>query len=251
MVSGIPAELLRFYKSRKNVVTFPYKKIVINDGFSQFQVGAASLAHDLIMNSNQGGIILFLGPMRSGKSAALYQLHRLLCRRGRKSHAFFHINDLGRTGGRKVIMTRGNGHVVPATPYRSFFDLVAGLGQAKPGEIILGDEIQFAEGISLTRLKKLRGRAKRQKSWVVFGGLDFDFRRETWISTKVGVEVADRVVLLPAQCGVENCRSLAFLSQRTVNGKPAFYTDPVVVVGAEDKYYPACTQHHRIRYRRV
>jgi thymidine kinase len=251
IVSGIPKELKRFYRSRKNVVSFPYRKIVLHKGFSQFQVAAAQLAYTLITKSTQGGIILFFGPMRSGKSAALYKLSQLLCQSGQRSQAFFHVNDFARTGGRNVIMTRGNGHIVPAKPYRSILDLLAAIRQSKPGETILSDEIQFAEGISLRLLKQFRHRAKKQKFWMVFGGLDFNFRRETWKSTEIGVEVADRVVLLPAQCEIKNCRSLAYLSQRTIDGQPAFYTDPEVLVGAEDKYYPSCVHHHTIRYHSV
>ncbi|EKD62817.1 MAG: Thymidine kinase, partial [uncultured bacterium] len=78
-------------------------------------------------------------------------------------------------------------------------------------------------------------------------GLDFDFRRQAWPSALATVKVADHVVLLTARCEADSCSAPAFLTRRLVNGQPAAYEDPVVVVGAEETYQPVCRHHHRVR----
>jgi thymidine kinase len=45
-------------------------------------------------------------------------------------------------------------------------------------------------------------------------------------------------------CGEEASRT-----QRLVNGEPAFYDDPIVMVGAAEAYEARCRDHHVIRRR--
>jgi len=46
-------------------------------------------------------------------------------------------------------------------------------------------------------------------------------------------------------CGEAACRT-----QRLVDGKPAYYEDPVVIVGAAEMYEARCRQHHEIPHRK-
>jgi thymidine kinase len=49
---------------------------------------------------------------------------------------------------------------------------------------------------------------------------------------------------LQAICMV--CGQPASRTQRLVNGKPAKYNDPIVIVGAEEMYEARCRQHHEV-----
>ncbi|NMV81980.1 MAG: thymidine kinase, partial [Erysipelotrichia bacterium] len=42
------------------------------------------------------------------------------------------------------------------------------------------------------------------------------------------------------------CGSPATKTQRIVNGKPAHYLDPIVVVGASEAYEPRCRHCHEV-----
>ncbi len=54
--------------------------------------------------------------------------------------------------------------------------------------------------------------------------------------------VAETVDKLQAICMV--CGAPASRTQRLVNGSPAKYTDPVILVGAQDVYEARCRLHH-------
>ena len=55
---------------------------------------------------------------------------------------------------------------------------------------------------------------------------------------------AERVDKLHAICMV--CGEAASRTQRLVNGAPARYHDPVVIVGAAELYEARCRQHHEV-----
>ncbi len=55
---------------------------------------------------------------------------------------------------------------------------------------------------------------------------------------------AERVDKLHAICMV--CQDLASRTQRLVDGKPAHYNDPVVIVGASELYEARCRLHHEV-----
>ena len=56
--------------------------------------------------------------------------------------------------------------------------------------------------------------------------------------------IAEKVDKLQAICMV--CGEPASRTQRIVNGKPARYHDPVVIVGASEMYEARCRKHHEV-----
>ncbi len=54
--------------------------------------------------------------------------------------------------------------------------------------------------------------------------------------------LAEEVTKLTAVCMV--CGRPATRTQRIVNGRPARYDDPVVMVGAAESYEARCREHH-------
>lgn len=102
------------------------------------------------------------------------------------------------------------------------------------------DEAQFMSGEIMIVVDDLVERGIR----VIVAGLDMDFRGEPFGMMPFLMAKAERVEKLCAICMV--CGESASRTQRLVNGKPARYDDPVVIVGASELYEARCRQHHKV-----
>jgi thymidine kinase len=102
------------------------------------------------------------------------------------------------------------------------------------------DEAQFFDAEVVTVAKELAARGVR----VLVAGLDTDFRGEPFGSMPVLMSEAEDVTKLHAICMV--CGDDASRTQRLVNGSPAHYDDPVVIVGASELYEARCRLHHEV-----
>jgi thymidine kinase len=102
------------------------------------------------------------------------------------------------------------------------------------------DEAQFFDNgiLDVTSLMAERGIR------VLVAGLDQDFRGEPFGPMPMLMAMAERVDKLQAICMV--CGDMASRTQRLVNGKPARYDDPVVIVGASELYEARCRKHHEV-----
>jgi len=120
----------------------------------------------------------------------------------------------------------------------------------KPAEILVKvekdttvvgiDEAQFMDAEIVTVAQSLAEHGVR----VLIAGLDMDFRGEPFGPMPVLMSMAERVDKLHAICMV--CGDEASRTQRLVNGKPARYDDPVVIVGASELYEARCRVHHEV-----
>ncbi len=81
---------------------------------------------------------------------------------------------------------------------------------------------------------------------VIIAGLDLDFRGEPFGSMPLLMAMAEKVDKLQAICMV--CGEPACRTQRFVNGKPAKFNDPVVIVGASEMYEARCRKHHIVGF---
>ena len=75
-------------------------------------------------------------------------------------------------------------------------------------------------------------------------GLDTDFRGEPFGCMPYFMALAEKVDKLQAICMV--CGEPASRTQRLVNGKPAHYDDPIIIVGAAEMYEARCRLHHEV-----
>jgi len=78
---------------------------------------------------------------------------------------------------------------------------------------------------------------------VIISGLDLDFRGEPFGPMPNLLAMADKVVKKQAYCDYPGCGNLANRTQRIVNGKPAKYSDPLILVG-DQEYEVRCLKHH-------
>jgi thymidine kinase len=79
---------------------------------------------------------------------------------------------------------------------------------------------------------------------VIIAGLDTDFRGEPFGPMPLLMAQAERVDKLQAICVV--CGAPASRSQRLINGRPAFYDDPIIMVGADEVYEARCRHCHQV-----
>jgi thymidine kinase len=102
------------------------------------------------------------------------------------------------------------------------------------------DEAQFFDPGIVIIAQELASRGVR----VLVAGLDQDFRGEPFGAMPILMAAAEDVTKLHAICMV--CGGNASRTQRLVNGKPARYDEPVVIVGASEMYEARCRQHHEV-----
>jgi len=102
------------------------------------------------------------------------------------------------------------------------------------------DEAQFFDAGIVDVAVDLARRGVR----VLVAGLDMDFRGEPFGCMPEFLAIAERVEKLQAICMV--CGEAASRTQRLVNGKPARYSDPIVIVGASEMYEARCREHHEV-----
>ncbi|MEW6579023.1 MAG: thymidine kinase [Chloroflexota bacterium] len=122
---------------------------------------------------------------------------------------------------------------IPVAEARAILDLL------QPSTTVVAiDEAQFFDAAIVTVVDQLAARGIR----VILAGLDTDFRGEPFGAMPDLLCRADDVIKLHAICMV--CGEEATRTQRLVNGQPANYHDPVIMVGASEAYEARCREHH-------
>ena len=115
------------------------------------------------------------------------------------------------------------------------------LEQLNPETTVVGiDEAQFFDPDIIEVVQQLVNDNKR----VIVAGLDTDFRGEPFGVMPILMALAETVDKLQAICMV--CGEPASRTQRLVNGEPAYYDDPIIIVGASEMYEARCRLHHII-----
>lgn len=107
-------------------------------------------------------------------------------------------------------------------------------------DVVAIDEVQFFDEHVVHVVQQLADEGYR----VIVAGLDQDFRGEPFGPVPTLMSIAESVTKLQAVCTV--CGSPASRTQRLINGRPASYYDPVILIGASESYEPRCRHHHEV-----
>ena len=107
-------------------------------------------------------------------------------------------------------------------------------------EVVAIDEVQFFDWTIAELCEHLAERGLR----VILAGLDMDFRGEPFGPMPLIMAQAEAVDKLQAICMV--CGAPASRTQRLIDGRPANYDDPVIMVGASEVYEARCRRHHEV-----
>src|SRR5512143_3666210 len=187
------------------------------------------------MEHRSGSVEVITGSMFCGKTDELIRRLRRATIARQKVQVFKPAIDF-RYAVRKV--TSHAGSDFEAIPIEQAGELLAHLD--KDTTVVAIDEAQFFDNQIIDLVQMLADKGLR----VIVAGLDTDFRGEPFGPMPVLMAVAERVDKLHAICMV--CGESATRTQRLVNGQPARYNDPVVIVGAAEMYEARCREHHQV-----
>lgn len=111
-------------------------------------------------------------------------------------------------------------------------------------DMVAIEEIQFFDQEIVSVVEFLL----EQDIRVIFAGLSLDFRGEPFGSMPQLLALCDEIDRPSAICkykeGGKTCGKDATRTQRFINGQPANYHDPIVLIGAEQEYQARCPSHH-------
>ncbi len=189
------------------------------------------------MTLHHGGRIeVICGSMFCGKTEELIRRIRRAAIAKQNIQVFKHMLDDRYEGMQKV--SSHNGQHLEAYPVSQASEIITFI---KPDTTVVAvDEAQFFDTEIIEVVNQLAERDIR----VIVAGLDMDFRGEPFGSMPALMCMAEEVTKLQAICVV--CGESACRTQRLVNGRPARYDDPVILVGARETYEARCRKHHVI-----
>lgn len=183
----------------------------------------------------RGRIELICGSMFSGKTEEMIRRLRRAVIARQQVQAFKPAVD-SRYNLEKV--TSHNGLYFEAQPVEcadGIFDML------DPETDVVGiDEVQFFDEGIIEVCEKLAEDGKR----VICAGLDLDFRGLPFGPMPALLARAEDVHKLHAICVV--CGEEASRTQRLIEGRPAAFDDPIVLVGAAEVYEARCRQCHQV-----
>lgn len=187
------------------------------------------------MSPKSGSIEIICGSMFSGKTEEMIRRLRRAVIAKQKVQVFKPVID-NRYNVEKV--TSHAGIDFEALPIKNSSEIP---GLLKPETTVVAiDEAQFFDDGIIKTIDQLADNNIR----VIVTGLDMDFRGEPFGCIPVLLSKSDKADKLQAICMV--CGEPAGRTQRLVDGKPAHYHDPIVIVGAAEMYEARCREHHEV-----
>lgn len=183
-----------------------------------------------MQHASHGQLEVICGPMFSGKSEEL--IRRLRRAKIAQQAVITFKPQIDNRYGLEYVVSH-NGSKVDAKPLENVFDIIE-IVKSNDATVVGIDEAQFFAPELISVVCTLIHDKKR----VIVAGLDLDFRGAPFGCMPALLAIADKVTKLHAIC--TECGHDAHFSQRLVNGNPAKYDDPVVMIGAQEAYQARC-----------
>ena len=194
---------------------------------------------DLYPAGGGGWIEVVCGVMFSGKSEELIRrVRRALIAKRRVQVFKSHLDE--RYAGLYHVSSH-DGRSVQAIPV----DSPEQIGRALLGntQVVAIDEAQFMP-IGIVELATTLAASGRR---VILAGTDTDFRGEPFGPMPQLLAVAEQVDKLHAICVL--CGNPASRNQRLIDGRPARYDSPTIMVGGDESYEARCRSCHSVPHR--
>lgn len=187
-----------------------------------------------IFQAAGGWIEVIAGVMFSGKSEELQRrVRRALIARKRVQVFKSHLD--ARYGGIHRISSH-DGRMLDAIPVDSTRQVSLRLDPQ--AQVVAVDEAQFLDDGIVELATSLAERGRR----VILAGTDTDFRGEPFGPMPTLLSVAEVVDKLHAICVL--CGNPASRNQRLIDGAPAPYDSPTIMVGGSEAYEARCRSCH-------
>ena len=184
-----------------------------------------------------GWIEVIAGVMFSGKTEELMRRVRRSVIARKKVQVFkSHLDD--RYAGLFAVSSH-DGNSTQAVPVDSSAQIASRIDPT--AHVIAIDEAQFLDAGICELVTQLASRGRR----VIVAGTDTDFRGEPFgpMPHLLAIaEVVDKLHAICVLCGAPACRN-----QRLIQGAPAAWDSPVIMVGAADTYEARCRACHVVR----
>ena len=178
----------------------------------------------------QGSLEVICGPMFSGKSEEL--IRRLRRAKIAQQSVIIFKPQIDNRYGLEFVVSH-DGSKLDAKPLSNVQDILA-ITQDHNATVIGLDETQFFAPEIVNVICQLIQSGKR----VIVAGLDRDFRGAPFGCMPALLAIADKVTKLQAIC--TQCGHDAHFSQRLIDGNPAKYDDPIIMLGAQEAYQARC-----------
>jgi thymidine kinase len=186
--------------------------------------------------SHPGWIEVISGVMFAGKSEELIRRVRRAIIARRRVQVFKSHLDARYTGLYSV--SSHDGTELDASPVDSAAEIFR---LVRPeSQLVAIDEAQFLDPDIVPVAATLAQRGVR----VILAGTDTDFRGEPFGAMGELMAIAELVDKLQAICVV--CGDPACRNQRLINGKPARYDSPTIMVGGRESYEARCRHCHQV-----
>jgi len=183
-----------------------------------------------------GWIEVISGVMFAGKSEELIRrVRRAVIARNRVQVFKSHLDD--RYGGVFTISSH-DGTIVEAEPVSTSVEIME--KTRLDTQVVAVDEAQFLDEGIVTVANALADRGVR----VILTGTDSDFRGKGFGAMPELMASAEIVDKLYAICVV--CGGPATRNQRLINGRPAPYDSPTIMVGGHESYEARCRHCHQV-----
>ena len=184
---------------------------------------------------NNGRIEVVCGSMFSGKTEELIRLVRRAVIAKQKVQVVKPVIDTRYHIERVTSHAGANVDAIPVAHSREIW------GVLEPDTTVVAvDEVQFFDIGVIQVCEELAAAGKR----VICAGLDSDFRGVPFGPMPELLARAEEIRKLRAICVV--CANEASRTQRLIDGQPAAYDDPVVMVGAAEVYEARCRACHEV-----
>ena len=184
----------------------------------------------------QGQLTIVCGSMYAGKSEELIRLARRSLYAKKRVQVFKPSID-DRYHQTMVVSHMGVQH--EAETAKNTAELRDKL--KKDTQVLLIEEIQFFDAKIVDFCVETADRGVD----VICAGLDQDFRRQPFGPMPNLLAAADQVIKLRAIC--MKCGAPASHTYRMVDGKPAHWDDPIVLIGATESYEARCRNCFEIK----
>jgi thymidine kinase len=192
----------------------------------------------MVHSTRPGWIEVIAGVMFAGKSEELIRrVRRAIIARKHVQVFKSHLDD--RYGLYRV--TTHDGLSVEAQPADSSAEIMR---EVRPEtEVVAIDEAQFLDAGVVEVCTALAERGVR----VIVAGTDTDFRGEPFGAMPrllAVAEVIDKLHAICVRCGDPACRN-----QRLIDGRPARYDSPTIMVGGSESYEARCRHCHEVPHK--